>query len=129
MAQVKELWDGGMITGIAERLGIDRHTVTDAIRIWHECNGLPVPPDGRVRRASVPEKHLKPVDNTALIDEIKRLYDDGLLICEIAAKVGRERTTVRKYLNEWFRAHGINRHDGRHRRKELTTKNRPNPLK
>lgn len=125
MAKVKELWDSNMlITSIAEKLGIDRHDVTDAIRIWHERNGLPVPPDGRVRRASVPEKRLIPVDNTALIDEIKRHYDDGLLICEIAKKVGRERTTVRKYLDEWFRAHGIRRHDGRNRRKELPIKNR-----
>jgi hypothetical protein len=128
MAEVKELWDSGMlITGIGDKLGIDRHTVTDAIRIWHERHGLPVPPDGRARRATVPESRLNPVDNSALIKEIKQLYDAGVLICEIAERVGRERTTVRKYLNEWFGLTGLPRGDGRNRRKNLAVKNRRGP--
>ena len=55
--QIKELYNAGMlITAIAVKLGIDRHQVTAAIRIWHERNGLPVPEDGRSRRATVPQR-------------------------------------------------------------------------
>lgn len=126
IAEVKEMWDTGMlITTIAEKLGIDRHKVTDSIGIWHEQNGLPPPPDGRARRATVPEPIRRPTDNGPLMEEIKGLYDQGLLMVEIAQRVGRERTTVRKLLDEWFRMHDLPRVDDRNRRKTLTIKNRP----
>jgi DNA invertase Pin-like site-specific DNA recombinase len=128
VAAVMDLWNKGtLITAIAEQLGIDRHTVTDAVRLWHERNGLSVPPDGRARRATVAQKRVKPVDNTAKIAEIKRLYDQGMLIVKIAEKVGLERTTVRKYINEWCLANEAEYKDGRNRRKELEIKNRPKP--
>jgi transposase len=124
IAQVKEMWDAGMqITAIAEKMGIDRHQVTDAIRIWHERNGLPAPPDGRARRATLPIPI--PAETEAMMEEIKRLYDEGMLMVEIAQRVGRERTTVRKLLNEWFRVHNVPQIDGRNRRKNLAIKNRP----
>ena len=125
--QAKEMWDAGtLITTIAEELGIDRHQVTDAIRIWHERNSLPAPPDGRARRATVPEPNRNPTDNGPVMEEIKRLYDQGLLIVEIAQRVDRERTTVRKLLDDWCRVHNEPRLDGRNRRKTLAIKNRPN---
>ncbi len=128
IAAAIEMWDAGMlITTIGEKLGIDRHYVTDAIRIWHDRNGLPAPPDGRERRATVPQKQREPVDNAPIIAEVKKLYDEGLLICEIAQRVGRERTTVRKMLDEWYRLHDVPRLDGRNRRKTLPIKNRPRP--
>ena len=41
-----------LLQDIAETLGVDRNTVTAAIRWWHEVRGLPVP-DGRTRRKSL----------------------------------------------------------------------------
>jgi hypothetical protein len=58
------------------------------------------------------------------MEKIKLLYDEGLLMVEIAERVGRERTTVRKLLDEWFRLHNLPRVDDRNRRKTLTIKNR-----
>jgi len=40
------------IQEIAEKFGCDRNTVTDAVRHWHETQGLPVP-DGRNRRKAL----------------------------------------------------------------------------
>ncbi|WP_459556848.1 recombinase family protein [Lacunimicrobium album] len=50
---VMELYDQGMLLAeIAERLDMDRNTVTSSIKYWHEKRGLPVP-DGRTRRISL----------------------------------------------------------------------------
>jgi hypothetical protein len=57
--EVVELMSGNLLLEeIAEKLDVDRNTVTSAIRWWHEARGLPVP-DGRSRlqnlnRKSVP---------------------------------------------------------------------------
>ena len=79
--------------------------------------------------ARLPQKLLNPVDNSALIAEIKSLYDAGLLMVEIAKRVGRDLTTVRKLLDGWFRDNNVPRLDGRNRRKALEIKTRPKPPK
>ena len=38
-----------LLQDIADRLKVDRNTITSAIRWWHEERNLPVP-DGRARR-------------------------------------------------------------------------------
>jgi len=56
---VIDLCDQGLLLGeIAERLEIDRNTVTAAIRWWHKSRGLPVP-DGRTRRKQLAKKTSK----------------------------------------------------------------------
>ena len=123
--KVQELYSGGMlVTAIAEQLGIERHQVTDAIRIWHERNGIPPPEDGRVRRANVPNKLLNPAVFQSIADQVKALYDEGLLLEEVAARVGRDRGTVRSALSYWFHSRGLPMPDGRNRRKTLAKKNR-----
>jgi hypothetical protein len=58
--RVKEFADRGLLFGeIAERLGVDRNTVTAAWRHWHESRGLPVP-DGRCRRKALRRKSGRP---------------------------------------------------------------------
>ncbi|HVK08987.1 MAG TPA: recombinase family protein, partial [Gemmataceae bacterium] len=122
---VKELADQGLLLSvIADRLGIDRHQVTAALRIWHERHGLPAPEDGRVRRAAIPAKNRTEPVFHRIADEVKRLYDEGLLMEEIAAAVGRTRETVRAALEYWFSSRGRPTPDGRGRRKTLPRKNR-----
>lgn len=54
--QVKKLADQDLLLGeIAERLGVDRNTVTKSLKYWHEKRGLE-PPDGRARRKSLSRK-------------------------------------------------------------------------
>jgi site-specific DNA recombinase len=123
--QVKEMVDRGMLlTAIAEELKIDRHQVTAALRVWYEKRGLPAPPDGRVRRATVPKKNLAEPVFRLIAEEVKGLYDQGLLIEEIAERVGRTRATIRAALEYWFRSRGEPMPDGRNRRKSLSLKNR-----
>jgi site-specific DNA recombinase len=123
--QIKELYESDMlVTAIAEKLRIDRHQVADAVQILHKRNGLPPPQDGRSRRATLPQKRLKPPMFHTIADEVKRLYDQDLLIDEIAARVGTTRGTVRAALEHWFKSRGLPMRDGRHRRKDLPRKNR-----
>jgi transposase len=52
--RVKQLLDQGLLMqAIAERLQIDRNTVTSAMRYWYQSRGLLVP-DGRGRRKDLP---------------------------------------------------------------------------
>ena len=123
--RVKKMADRGMLlTAIADELGIDRHQVTAAWRIWHERRGLPAPPDGRARRATVPDKNRAEPVFRSISEEVKALYDQGLLIAAIADRVGRTRDTVRAALEYWFSSRGLEMPDGRHRRKTLLRKNR-----
>jgi len=125
---VTELYDGGMlVTAIANKLGIERHQVTDAIKISRERNGEPPPEDGRVRRALVPNKLLSTPVFQAIAEEVKQLLDQDLLVEEIAERVGRNRDTVRASLRFWYETHGQIMPDLRHRRKTLSIKNRPKP--
>lgn len=126
VTQVMELHEQGMLlTAIGNRLGIDRHVVTDAIKLWNERHGLPKPPDGRTRRAVLPQRNLQPINGEPLRAEVIRLYDEGVLICEIARRVDCDRGTVRNIVDEWRRREGLPRFDGRNRRKTLPVKNQP----
>jgi site-specific DNA recombinase len=117
---VKRLYDEGLlVTAIGERLGIDRHQVTDALRIWHERHDLPVPLDGRVRRGLVKQKNLKPPVFQEIADQAKVLLDQKLHLWEIASRLHRDRGTIRSALRYWFKSHGQQMPDGRQRRKEL----------
>jgi DNA invertase Pin-like site-specific DNA recombinase len=123
--QVHELAEQGMLlTGIAEKLQIERHQVADALQIWNERNGLPAPLDGRSRRAQMPQKRLERAVFQTISEDVKKLYDEGLLIDEIAESVGWIRDTVRSALNYWFSSRGLCRPDGRNRRKTLDRKQR-----
>jgi DNA-binding CsgD family transcriptional regulator len=48
-----------LLQDIADSLGIDRNTVTAAVRWWHKVRDLPVP-DGRTRRKDLAEKVSRP---------------------------------------------------------------------
>lgn len=116
---------GMLVTAIGESLGLDRHQVTDAVRIGHEQLGLPKPPDGRNRRATLLVKGLKAPLYQRLADEAKALLDQGLLIEEIAERLRCNRDTAHAALRYWFEQHGMPMPDMRTRRKSLPVKNRP----
>jgi len=62
--EVMRLCDRGeLLQEIAEKLGVDRNTITSAIRWWHESRGLPVP-DGRSRRKELKRKTSSPPKST-----------------------------------------------------------------
>jgi DNA invertase Pin-like site-specific DNA recombinase len=51
-----EMWKQGLLYGdIAKAIGVNRDTLTSAVKCWHEKRGLPVP-DGRSRRKSLDYK-------------------------------------------------------------------------
>ncbi|MCA9055131.1 MAG: recombinase family protein [Planctomycetaceae bacterium] len=52
-------------------------------------------------------------------EEVKRLYDAGLLQAEIADQLGLHRSRVTLLLTEWFDSHGMAMPDGRARRASL----------
>jgi DNA invertase Pin-like site-specific DNA recombinase len=58
--QAMELYRRGkLLQAIASELGLDRNTITQAIRWWHASRGLDVP-DGRTRRKSLEHKTTPP---------------------------------------------------------------------
>jgi hypothetical protein len=118
---------GMLVTAIAESLGIDRHQVTDAVRIGLARAGEPAPEDGRVRRAGLVKKRLQEPLAWRLADEAKALLDQGLLVEQIAETIGCHRDTAGAALRHWFVKHGQPMPDLRTRRKSLAIKNRPKP--
>ena len=124
--KVHERYERGMlVTAIAIELGIERHQVSEAVRIWNDRHGLPAPVDGRRRRAHVPQKLLKTPDFIADSNSAKVLYDEGLLMEEIAEQMGKHRDTVFASIKYWFTSRGLEMPDGRARRKTLPRKRRP----
>ena len=62
---IMQMFDEGiLLSAIAEKVGIDRNSLTAFVRRWHEEQGLPVP-DGRTRRRILREKALRDVASHA----------------------------------------------------------------
>jgi len=110
---------------IADKLGVDRHLVKDAVEEWHRRNGLPPPADGRTRRGELPRHNREAPLFERIARTAKELYDEGKLMEEIAAELKCDRTTVRSALKFWHESRGLTMTDGRNRRKSLAVKNRP----
>jgi len=56
--------EGELLQDIADRLQVDRNTITATVRWWHEEQGLPVP-DGRTRRKGLSRKTSQKSDDSA----------------------------------------------------------------
>lgn len=123
--QVHDLYSQNVyIAEIAERLGIERHQVTDSIRIWAERHGEAVPDDGRTRRAGV-RKVRNPSVAEQIAERAKELLDEDLLVAQIAERLGQCRDTVTQAIRHWYESRGLTMPDLRNRRKSLKVKNRP----
>ena len=63
-----------------------------------------------------------------IVENVKQLYSENVLIKEIAKKVGVNRNLVTKILNTWFGELGVEHQDGRSRRVGLTRKHLEMPV-
>ena len=119
--QVKALWDAGLTyREIAAQVGWNRNIVAEAVARWHRERGLE-PPDGRsckkrLNRKTIPKE---------LAEEAKQLWDQGLLMQEIAERLHCNGDTVTKAIEHWFRSRGLEVPDGRARRKSLPRRGLP----
>ena len=113
--QVKALWDAGLTyREIAAQVGWNRNLVAAAVARWHREQGLESP-DGRSCRKRLKRKTLA----QELAEEAKALWDQDLLVQQIAARLGCSRATVTKAIEHWFRSRELAAPDGQVRRKDL----------
>jgi len=105
---------------IAEQLGCKPSRVTKLLKIWFESRGLQVPNQYERRRRLA--ARCKPHKYQLLAAQAKALWDDGLLILEIASRLGCNRATARSAVKEWYVSRGLPIPDGRGRRKSLDRK-------
>jgi hypothetical protein len=113
--RVKELFDSGVsFDEMAAQMGCHRNTVAKALAYWYEQRGLTAP-DGRSCR----QRLARPTLPERLADAAKEFWDRGLLMQEIAARLGTNPDTVTKAVEHWFRSRGLEEPDGRTRRKSL----------
>ncbi len=120
--RAKVLYDAGLLVKqIARELNIHRNLAHDAVEIAFERLGRQMP-DGRSRRSTLDCKHLQPPKYQEIAEEVMRLYREGLLLGEIAERLGYDRNLVTKAIAFWHRSRGLPVPDGRTRRKELPRK-------
>jgi len=120
--RAKELYDDGLLNAqIAEVLGRARSYVTKLLKHWHESRGLEMP-DGRARRSTLKQKHQKAPRYQEIAGQVKVLLDEGILLEEIAQRVGCDRNTVTKAVECWHTSRSLPVPDGRTRRKSLARK-------
>jgi DNA-binding transcriptional MerR regulator len=119
--RVKALFDQGVsYDDIAAELGCQRNVVTKALRHWHAQRGLP-PPDGR----SLRKRLARPSLVRGLADKAKQLWDQNLLLQEIADQLQCCQQTATQAIAHWFRSRGLEVPDGRTRRKQLPGRSSP----
>jgi hypothetical protein len=125
--RVKQLYDQGLlIKAIASQLGINRNLARLALACWFEQRGQEVP-DGRSRRATLQQKHLHAPPYQEIADQVKELYDQGLLLHEIASRLKCDPHTITSAVAYWFGSRGLPAPDGRSRRKTLDRKSASPP--
>jgi site-specific DNA recombinase len=111
--------DGESIKAIGEAMGLTRAQVDKALTAWYKCRGLEKP-DGRAGRANRPEA-VVPI-YVQIVDEVKRLSDQGGLLLEIGDELGVDRDKVTRAIAHWHSSRGLAVPDGRTRRKGLERK-------
>lgn len=83
-------------------------------------------PDDSGQMVSIDYRQASSLDREA--DQVKELYDQGLLNLQIAARLGCARNHVTRLLRHWFESHGLPMPDGRMRRAGLPRKQSQAPL-
>lgn len=116
--RVKELVDRGLLySTIAAELKCPRSWPAKAMAFWHEQRHLKVP-DGRSERHRLPPD----AETVERQNRAKTLWDGGLLIHEIAEKLGCCRDTASALLRAWHTSRGLEAPRGTVRRKTPTRK-------
>jgi len=125
-----ELYSAGHLCAeIATILGCSRSRVTKLLEHAHEKRGLKKT-DGRSRRSTLKKKHTEPPLYRRLSDPAKALWDQELLMQEIADRLDCEKNTITSAIRFWFESRHLPVPDGRRRRKNLggnASKTVPNP--
>jgi DNA invertase Pin-like site-specific DNA recombinase len=117
--EVKRWYDDGMlIKAIARKLEISPNLARRALAYWHKQQGVPQQ-DGRSRRSGLANPHLKMPLNQEIADRVMELYDQNVLLGDIAARLGCDRNTVTRAVAFWHTERGLPVPDGRTRRKNL----------
>lgn len=107
---------------IAEMLRLDRSQLTKILKRTAKKHGVELP-DGRSRRARL--KHNYHSLYAGLIEQAMELWNQGLLIGQIAERLQVNPATVTKAVEAWHRQNGVPMPDGRSRRKTLEQKSAP----
>jgi len=118
----KRLYDRGLLNcEIAEELGCSRAMITKLLKFWFTSNNQEMPDSrGRLKQLGRRTRELPLYQRIA--DEMKRLADEGLLLQEIAARLGVDRNTVTAAQVFWHESRRLEVPDGRTRRKRLKRK-------
>ena len=120
--EVKKLYDRGFINcEIAKELECSKAQVTQLLKYWHEVRNLEVP-NNRKRRFQLDHESVRTPKYKQIADEVKRLYDEDMLLQEIAETLKVDVNTVTKALKYWHESRGLKVPDGRTRRKSLKRK-------
>jgi site-specific DNA recombinase len=120
--RAKELFDKGwLMIRIAKEMGKKKSYVRKLVVYWFDSRGLPVP-DGRSRRSTLGQKHQLPPMFEALADPVQAFLQEGLLIGEIAERLGCCHETITKVIDYLRTTGGLSIPDGRTRRKGLAHK-------
>jgi transposase len=106
---------------IAQDLGVSKCRVTTLLQDAYARRGQEKL-DGRSRRSSLEQKHQVQPMFEALADPVESLLQEGLLIQEIAARLGCCKDTVTKVIQYLRTVRGLSIPDGRARRKSLDRK-------
>ncbi|MAT69436.1 MAG: hypothetical protein CMJ58_07905 [Planctomycetaceae bacterium] len=114
-ADVKQLWEEGLtLKQIGERLSCSHTLVDRALNYWYLTHDE-VRPDGRSLRGRLTPKR-KAHD---IVDDVMELYNQDLLVSEIADRLNCGVHLVRQAVEKHFTDRGLPVPDGRTRRKEI----------
>jgi len=123
--RAKELYDEDLMNAeIGVQMGCARSRVTKLLKYWFESRGLEMP-DGRSRRSMLKKKHMEPPLYQQIADRVMVFYKQGMLLGDIAKKIGCDHNTITAAVRWWHEQRGLPVPDGRTRRKELDVKSSP----
>jgi site-specific DNA recombinase len=105
---------------IAQALHCGRSKVTRLLQHAAKQNGE-VMEDGRKRGRLAALENSPPLYRR-IADDVQNLWDEGLLMEQIADSLNCDRTTVKKIISDWHTSRGLPVPDGRTRRKALACK-------
>ena len=114
---------GLMYVEIAETLGISQMFVTKVIRTAASRRGVELL-NAHDRRAMLNRKRTPPPPYRAIQDEVIQMLGEGLLMCEVAARLHVSLNLLTRTVAAWHIQRGLPVADGRTRRKSLSIKRR-----
>jgi DNA invertase Pin-like site-specific DNA recombinase len=124
--QAREMFDQGLLNvEIARRLKCSKSRVTRLLIHSYEQTGG-VKPDGRKRRSQLAIKHSDQPPYQRLSERVMQLYQEDVLLQDIALELELDRNTVTQAIRYWHTSRGLPVPDGRTRRKRLPRKGKEN---